>query len=81
VPGVLDRGNVALALDSERVTSLIAAGEVTAGMIAKLEASTRALAGGVSRVRIGDLSALGDTAQGTRIVAASSSRAFTRALA
>jgi acetylglutamate kinase len=81
VPGVLDQGKVAPILDAERVTSLIAAGEVTAGMIAKLEASTRALAGGVSQVRIGDLSALGDPAQGTRIVAASTSRAFARALA
>jgi acetylglutamate kinase len=81
VPGVLHQGHVAPVLDSERVSSLIAAGEVTAGMIAKLEASTRALAGGVSRVRIGDLSVLGDPAQGTRIVAASASRAFVRALA
>jgi acetylglutamate kinase len=81
VPGVLEQGSVAPVLDCERVTSLIAEGAVTAGMIAKLEASTRALAGGVSRVRIGDLSMLGDPAQGTRIVAASTSRAFVRALA
>ena len=81
VPGVLEQGNVAPVLDSEHVTSLIAAGEVTAGMIAKLEASTRALAGGVPRVRIGDLSAIADSSQGTRIVRASTSRAFARALA
>jgi acetylglutamate kinase len=81
VPGVLHQGSVAPVLDSDRVASLIAAGEARQGMIAKLEASTRALAGGVSRVRIGDLSALGDPAQGTRIVAASTSRASMRALA
>jgi acetylglutamate kinase len=81
VPGVLDQGSVAPVLDSQQVTSLIAGREVTAGMIAKLEASSRALAGGVSRVRIGDLSAITDPAQGTRIVSASTSRAFVRALA
>jgi acetylglutamate kinase len=81
VPGVLDEGKVAPVVGSDRVASLIAAGAVTAGMIAKLEAANRALAGDVSRVRIGDLSAITDLAQGTRIVSTSASRAFARALA
>jgi acetylglutamate kinase len=81
VPGVLDQGKVAPVLDSERATVLITAGAATAGMIAKLEASTRALTGGVPRVRIGDLSAIRDSAQGTRIVSAAASRTVVRALA
>lgn len=69
VPGVLEQGSVVGTLAADRVPSLVAAGTVTAGMIAKLEASHRALVAGVSRVRIGDLSAITDVTRGTRIVA------------
>jgi acetylglutamate kinase len=47
-------------------------------MAAKLEAARRALAGGVGRVRIGDLAALGDPALGTSVVAASAAGAAGR---
>lgn len=81
VPGVLEGGKVLATLDAERQRALIAAGTVTAGMIAKLEASHRALAAGVSRVRIGDLDAIADAGRGTRIVAAAAPQSFTSVLA
>jgi acetylglutamate kinase len=81
VPGVLDDGSVIPTLDADRVPSLVAAGTVTAGMIAKLAASNRALAAGVSRVRIGDLAAITDVTRGTRIVATMAPHAFTPVLA
>jgi acetylglutamate kinase len=81
VPGVLEQGKVVFALDADRVRSLVAAGTVTEGMIAKLEASNRALAAGVSRVRIGDLAAIADVTRGTRIVGATAPHAFTPVLA
>jgi acetylglutamate kinase len=80
VPGVLDQGDVVVTLDADRMRALVAAGTVTSGMIAKLEASHRALAVGVSRVRIGDLAAIADTTRGTRIVPAITSQAFTAVL-
>ena len=70
VPGVLDKGSVIPALAVDRFPALVEAGTVTAGMIAKLEASSRALASGVARVRIGDLQAITDGTRGTRIVPA-----------
>jgi acetylglutamate kinase len=81
VPGVLEDGNVIPTLDAERKRALVAAGTITAGMIAKLEASQRALAAGVSRVRISDLEAIADAARGTRIVAAAEPQSFTSVLA
>jgi acetylglutamate kinase len=79
VPGVLEEGSVVAALHADRVPALVAAGTVTEGMIAKLQASNRALVAGVSRVRIGDLSAIADATRGTRIVVAP--HAFTPVLA
>ena len=70
VPGVLDKGSVIPTLGVDRFPALVEAGTVTAGMIAKLEASSRALASGVARVRIGDLEAIADGSRGTRIVPA-----------
>jgi acetylglutamate kinase len=81
VPGVLEGGNVIPTLDGDRKRALIAAGTVTAGMIAKLEASQRALAAGVSLVRVGDLDAIADAGRGTRIVAAAEPQSFTSVLA
>jgi len=81
VPGVLDQGRVVPALDADRVPSLVAAGTVTAGMIAKLNASNRALTAGVSCVRIGDLAAIADVTRGTRLVATTAPHAFTPVLA
>jgi acetylglutamate kinase len=81
VPGVLDRSDVVAALDETRMRALVAAGTATAGMIAKLEASQRALAGGVARVRIGDLAAIADGTRGTLIVATTPEHALTPVLA
>ena len=81
VPGVLEGGDVITSLDVGRMRALVGAGTVTAGMIAKLEASNRALAAGVSSVRIGDLEAIADTHRGTRIVVGAAPQAFTSILA
>ena len=81
VPGVLEHGKVVATLDSSRVRAMISAGTVTAGMIAKLEASSRALANGVSSVRIGDIEAIADAQRGTRIIGVAAPQAFTSVLA
>ena len=80
VPGVLDQGEVIGTLDGDRMRALVAAGTVTSGMIAKLDASQRACAAGVP-VRIGDLDAVADSNAGTRIVAATEPHALTSVLA
>lgn len=70
VPGVLDgdRQRIAqLSLDAAR--ELVASGVAGGGMAAKLDACAAALAGGVTRVRIGDLAALTVPDAGTAIVA------------
>jgi acetylglutamate kinase len=70
VPGVLDgdRQRIArLTLDDAR--ALVASGVAGGGMAAKLDACATALAGGVNRVRIGDLAALTVPDAGTAIVA------------
>jgi acetylglutamate kinase len=81
VPGVLEGGDVVATLDPSRVRALVGAGTVTAGMIAKLEASSRALASGVSSVRIGDIDAIADAQRGTRILGVAAPQAFTSVLA
>jgi acetylglutamate kinase len=54
-PGVLnERGETASLLGPEAVEALIASGTATAGMVAKLNACTEALAGGVGDVVIVD---------------------------
>ena len=69
VPGVLLSGVVAPVLDVAAAHYAIASGEARGGMAAKLDAALVAIAGGVRRVRIGDLSAIGDSSRGTLIVA------------
>ena len=81
VPGVLEGGDVIATLDPGRMHALVGAGTVTAGMIAKLEASSRALMAGVSSVRIGDLEAIADAHRGTRIVGVAVQQSFTSVLA
>jgi acetylglutamate kinase len=70
VPGVLDGHKLllpTLTLDAAR--DLVASGVAGGGMAAKLDACAAALAGGVLRVRIGDLAALTVPDAGTAIVA------------
>jgi acetylglutamate kinase len=45
--------------------NLIASGTAAGGMRAKVEAALSALAGGVERVRIGDIAAIADPGRGT----------------
>ena len=67
VPGVMEDGAVLEAIDADFAVALVARGTATAGMAAKLDAARRALAGGVSRVRIGDIGALRGEHSGTAI--------------
>jgi acetylglutamate kinase len=48
--------------------SLIETGTAAGGMRAKLEAALWAVAGGVERVRIGDIRAIDDAGQGTLLL-------------
>ena len=69
VPGVLDDARRAIPrLGPGAAGWLVASGTAAGGMAAKLDAARRALDGGVRRVRIGDLAALGDPSLGTSIV-------------
>jgi acetylglutamate kinase len=73
VPGVLDASGAPLAhIDAERIDDIMRSGIARGGMLAKLQAARRALAGGVPRVRIGDASAVGNARAGTHIVFAPS---------
>jgi acetylglutamate kinase len=65
VPGVLLGGVPAATIDVDAALAAVADGSATGGMAAKLEAAVAALAGGVTQVRIGDLTALDDRARGT----------------
>jgi acetylglutamate kinase len=71
VPGVL-RGDGSLidTITPEQAQLLTATGTAAGGMAAKLEAGVRAVAQGVTRVRIGDLGALPRPGAGTTLVAA-----------
>ncbi|MBY0490320.1 MAG: acetylglutamate kinase [Gemmatimonadaceae bacterium] len=73
VPGVLDAEKALipqLTLDEAR--EMVASGVAGGGMAAKLDACATALAGGVSRVRIGDLAALTVPEAGTHLIASRS---------
>jgi acetylglutamate kinase len=65
VAGVLDNGALVPRLDAAAVRALVTSGVATGGMVAKLEAALRALARGVSAVRIGPLAAIADRHAGT----------------
>ena len=69
VPGVLDADRKRLVvLTLSDAQELVASGVAGGGMSAKLDACARALAGGVHRVRIGDLDALADPQLGTTVI-------------
>ena len=66
VPGVLDDHKQLIPdIDVTEANALIASGTAAGGMAAKLQAAHAALAGGVSKVRIADLTALTDPTRGT----------------
>ena len=70
VPGVLDGAHALVPrVTLDDAQALVASGVAGGGMAAKLDACAQALAGGVHRVRIGDLAALTVPEAGTAIVA------------
>lgn len=76
VAGVLDEHRVCISeLSLDAAHALVAAGVAGGGMAAKLESCAQALAGGVVRVRIGDLAAMRVPSAGTAIVATSATAA------
>ena len=78
VAGVLVDGRVVPDLAPADAGRLIGGGAASGGMVAKLEAALTALAGGVARVRIGDVSAIHDPTRGTIV---SREASFTRSVA
>jgi acetylglutamate kinase len=65
VEGVMSDGAVITLLTPNAAHALIANGTAAGGMRAKLEAGLAAIAGGVARVRISDIAAIGDPNRGT----------------
>jgi acetylglutamate kinase len=70
VPGVRVQGMGVTRLDRTEAAAAIAAGDIAAGMAAKVQAGLTAVASGVKRVWIGDLGLLGESPIGTRLVPA-----------
>lgn len=69
VPGVMSDGALIPRLNTTTARELIDSGTAAGGMRAKLEAALAALAGGVDRVRVGDIDAIDDPTRGTLLVA------------
>jgi acetylglutamate kinase len=65
VAGVMCDGKVIDVLTADGAQAMIADGTASAGMRAKLEAALTAVAGGVTRVRISDITAIADASRGT----------------
>ena len=65
VPGVMAGGEVVPELDVDQAVALIDNGTARDGMAAKLQAARRAVERGVTRVRIGDVSAIRSATAGT----------------
>jgi acetylglutamate kinase len=67
VPGVMAHGAVVPELDLEQAAALVDNGTARDGMAAKLQAARRAVELGVTRVRIGNISAIQSATAGTVI--------------
>ena len=65
VDSVRVRGVAVARLDAEEAQALVDDGTAAGGMAAKLEAALAALEGGVGRVRISDIAAIGQPGRGT----------------
>jgi acetylglutamate kinase len=65
VEGVRVHGAAAARLDAEEALQLVEDGTAAGGMAAKLQAALAALEGGVGRVRISDIAAIGQPERGT----------------
>lgn len=72
VEGVRVNGIPVAELTSLEAQDLIATGQASEGMAAKIEAALRAVSRGIPNVRIGDLAAIGDPGRGTIIAHARS---------
>jgi acetylglutamate kinase len=70
VDGVVVRGARVAELAAADAMRAIADGTASGGMVAKLEAASRALTGGVRRVRIGGIGSLLNDAEGTLVTRA-----------
>jgi acetylglutamate kinase len=68
VPGVMSDGALIPRLSASVARELMGSGTAAGGMRAKLEAALSAIAGGVRRVRIGDIAAIDDAARGTLVL-------------
>lgn len=69
VPAVLDAGAPIAELPAAGARAMIADGRAAGGMAAKLDAALAAVARGVPRVRIGNLTAIRDASAGTLVLA------------
>ena len=67
VEGVRVKGQPVAQLDAESALQLVEDGTAAGGMIAKLQAALAALDGGVARVRISDIAAIGLPDRGTAL--------------
>ena len=65
VTGVMVRGNIVTALEIDEAQALVDDGTAAGGMAAKLGSAIAALEGGVERVRISDIAAIGLVGRGT----------------
>jgi acetylglutamate kinase len=65
VAGVMVEGSILGEVTPVAAGELVTSGAATGGMVAKLEAALAALASGVARVRIGDVTAIQDPTRGT----------------
>ncbi|HET9013837.1 MAG TPA: acetylglutamate kinase [Gemmatimonadaceae bacterium] len=72
VEGVRVKGTPVARLDAEEAQGLVADGTAAGGMAAKLQAGLAALEGGVARVRISDIAAIGQPDRGTILTRAGS---------
>ena len=72
VEGVRVRGAAVGRLDTEEAQQLVDEGTAAGGMAAKLQAALAALEGGVERVRISDIAAIGQPDRGTVLTRAGS---------
>ena len=74
VEGVRVNGATVATLDSDEAVHLIGSGVAAGGMGAKLQAALAALQGGVRRVRISDIAAIGQPDRGTVLTQSGSAR-------
>ncbi len=68
VPGILVAGQPVPGLCASEVAHLLRTGVIRGGMMAKVESALTAVACGVTRVRVGDVTAIADATRGTTVL-------------